>query len=144
MFHTLSTETKQRSDSTRTQAQQNPDFSAHASMAASSAPVRSQLARLHSTYGNQAVLRMLSQSAPAIQTKLAVNKPGDEFEQEADRVADQVMRMTAPAPSIQRKCSSCEEEEKVQRKCAECDEEENKTGLQRKEAGASPQFVPPS
>lgn len=103
-----------------------------------------QLARLQSTYGNQAILRTLSQTPAVIQTKLTVNKPSDGFEQEADRVADQVMRMTAPAPAIQRKCSSCAaEEEKVQRKCVEC-EEEKKTGLQRKEAGAGPQFAPPS
>jgi len=31
--------------------------------------------------------------APAIHAKLAVGEPGDAFEQEADRVADQVMRM---------------------------------------------------
>ena len=31
--------------------------------------------------------------AGALQTKLAINKPGDEYEQEADRVADQVLRM---------------------------------------------------
>jgi hypothetical protein len=32
-------------------------------------------------------------SAPAVQAKLTVNQPGDEYEQEADRVAEQVMRM---------------------------------------------------
>ena len=122
---------------------QSADFSARAPFG--DAPVRSQLARLHSTYGNQAMLRMLSQAAPTVQTKLAVNKPGDEFEQEADQVADQVMRMTSvPAPSIQRKCSGCDEEEKVQRKCAGCEEEEKQTGLQRKETGADPEFAPPS
>ena len=36
----------------------------------------------------------------AIQTKLAINEPGDEYEQEADRVAEQVMRM--PEPQLQR------------------------------------------
>ena len=36
--------------------------------------------------------------APA-QAKLTVNKPGDEYEQEADRVADQLMRM--PEPRVQ-------------------------------------------
>ena len=34
-------------------------------------------------------------AAGAIQTKLAINKPGDEYEREADRVADQVL--AAPA-----------------------------------------------
>ncbi len=38
-----------------------------------------------------------------LQTKLAVNTPGDVFEQEADRVAEQVMRM--PEPQLQRKCA---------------------------------------
>src|ERR1700750_1376056 len=33
---------------------------------------------------------------PAIQTKLAINHPGDQYEQEADRVSDQVMRMPHP------------------------------------------------
>ena len=41
-----------------------------------------------------------------LQTKLRVNEPGDEYEEEADRVAEQVMRMQAPemrrakAPSV--------------------------------------------
>ncbi len=38
-----------------------------------------------------------SLTARPIQTKLAINKPGDEYEQEADRVAKQVMRMPAPS-----------------------------------------------
>jgi hypothetical protein len=37
-----------------------------------------------------------SPAAGSIQTKLAINKPGDEHEQEADRVAEQVMRMPEP------------------------------------------------
>ena len=35
------------------------------------------------------------------QAKLAVNKPGDEYEQEADHVSEQVMRM----PDLQRQCA---------------------------------------
>src|SRR5437764_11067257 len=34
-----------------------------------------------------------------MQTKLTVNEPGDKYEQEADRVAEQVMRMAAPGSS---------------------------------------------
>jgi len=34
--------------------------------------------------------------AGALQTKLAINKPGNEHEQEADRVAEQVMHMPTP------------------------------------------------
>jgi hypothetical protein len=55
----------------------------------------------------------------AIQAKLAVGQINDPLEHEANRVADQVMRMSDPAPSIatapsqiNRKCTSCEEEEK--------------------------------
>ncbi|HXU46557.1 MAG TPA: hypothetical protein VN783_13600, partial [Thermoanaerobaculia bacterium] len=74
----------------------------------------------------------LATSAGPLQAKLAVNTPGDAHEQEADRVADQVLRMPDPAapgftpapPAIQRLCSHCEEEEKVQRACAHCEEEE--------------------
>ena len=36
-------------------------------------------------------------SAGMIQSKLAINKPGDQFEQEADRVAEKVMRMSEPS-----------------------------------------------
>jgi hypothetical protein len=78
---------------------------------------------LQQTIGNQAVLRKLSHAA--VQTKLTVNQAGDPHEQEADRVADQVMRM--PEPSMSRKCAQCEEDEKK---------------LQRKEAGAGPVVAP--
>lgn len=59
--------------------------------------------------GNQAMQRLF------IQPKLTVSQPGDQFEQEADRVATEVMRMPeSPAmlkpPHIQRMCSACEED----------------------------------
>src|SRR4051794_4919008 len=38
-----------------------------------------------------------------LQTKLKVNQPGDAYEQEADRVSEQVMRM--PEPQLQRTCT---------------------------------------
>jgi hypothetical protein len=64
---------------------------------------------------------------PVIQPKLSVNEPGDHYEQEADAMADRVMRMSTPTMSeppffkpvqtaIQRKCEHCEEEEKLHRK----------------------------
>jgi len=57
-----------------------------------------------------------------LQPKLTVGAPDDAFEREADRVADQVMRMPDPgapgiahaSPGIQRVCDECEEE--LQRK----------------------------
>jgi uncharacterized protein DUF4157/AMOP domain-containing protein len=39
-----------------------------------------------------------------LQAKLTINEPGDQYEQEADRVAEQVMRMHEPAIRLQRKC----------------------------------------
>jgi len=91
----------------------------------------SSILQLQRTIGNQAVQRMLQTNAEelevalastashrfghdfsgipmhppaagAIQTKLAISKPGDEYEQEADRVSEQVMRI--PEPQLQRAC----------------------------------------
>jgi hypothetical protein len=60
--------------------------------------------------------------AGAVQTKLMVGAVNDPLEHEADRIADQVMRMPAPslAPSstpigVSRKCAACEEEAKAVR-----------------------------
>jgi hypothetical protein len=57
---------------------------------------------------------------PGIQRKLVVGQVNDPLEHEADRVADQVMRMpdsalsfTATPPQISRKCAACEEEERA-------------------------------
>jgi hypothetical protein len=89
-------------------------------------------------------------AAPSLM-RLAINQPGDAYEQEADRTADAVMRMPSPESGqltgnissgqgrIQRKCSACEAEE---RKCAKYDEEEH--ALQRKESGAGAAFAPPA
>ncbi len=60
---------------------------------------------LQRTIGNQAVGKLISSGA--LQTKLRVNEPGDIYEKEADRVAEQVIQMPAP---VQRKCPKCEEE----------------------------------
>ncbi|GHO90356.1 hypothetical protein KSF_004040 [Reticulibacter mediterranei] len=74
------------------------------------------LLQLQHTIGNQAVLRMMqvhageqegrSGSPPdagIIQKKLTINEPGDAFEQEADHIAEQVMRM--PESQVQRSCT---------------------------------------
>ena len=53
-----------------------------------------------------------------LQFKGGLSHPGDPAEQEADSVAESVVR-TLPAPAIQRKCAACEEEEQeetIQRK----------------------------
>ncbi len=58
------------------------------------------LLALQRTHGNRYVQRVVA----GIQAKLVVGQPGDMYEQEADRVADAVMRM--PEPEVQ-----CPEEE---------------------------------
>lgn len=90
---------------------------------------------LQRTVGNQAEPRPMLSSNPAkgfdfakiriLQPKLKVSQPGDAYEQEADRVAEHVMKMpisdsaapmtTAKEQGVDRKCSACEkkkEEEK--------------------------------
>jgi len=50
--------------------------------------------RLQQLYGNQFVQRVIAQHA--VQAKLEIGQPGDIYEQEADRIAEQVMKMTEP------------------------------------------------
>jgi hypothetical protein len=65
------------------------------------------LLALQQTHGNRYVQRVVA----GIQAKLKVGQPGDIYEQEADRVADAVMRM--PEPGVQ---SQTEEEELIETK----------------------------
>jgi len=78
----------------------------------------------------------------SLQTALEVSKPGDELEEEAEKVAEHVMRMAEPAASsggdesgetgagalVQRACSTCESEE----------DDEEKTTVHRDADGAAP------
>lgn len=50
----------------------------------------------------------------SLQTKLEIGQPNDPYEREADKVADQVMRM--PDAGVQMKCTSCEDEERIRQK----------------------------
>lgn len=65
------------------------------------------------------------QTQAAMQSNFTISAPDDQYEQEADHITEQVMRMpdtelqTSPAaPTIQRKCAGCEEE-KLQAKPAQ-------------------------
>jgi len=91
----------------------------------SSNKIENPYLQLQKQIGNQSMQKLLK--SKRIQPKLKVSQPGDEFEQEADRVAEQILNMpAAAAPSIttthvnndinndaklNRKCKSCEEEE---------------------------------
>jgi len=81
----------------------------------SSQPIKSPADRilfLQRTIGNQAVQRLIKSGT--LQAKLRIGQPGDKYEQEADRVADAVMRM--PEPGLQRQVEPEEEEETLQTK----------------------------
>lgn len=122
--------------------------SAHLARQSRLAPAASHethpLLRLQRTIGNQAVMRLLQARANnstrdhgptpgTIQPKLTVSAPGDIYEQEADRVSEQVMRM--PEPQVQRACA-CDEGED----CANCqmDQQGQETQrLQPKHVGSS-------
>jgi len=76
------------------------------------------------TFGSSLVFSDIMK--PILQPKLKVNEPRDIYEQEADTMADRLMRMPASMPetkpmtgligrSVQRKCTSCEDEEKKKR-----------------------------
>lgn len=83
---------------------------------------------LQRTIGNQAVGSLIRYGG--LQAKLSTGQPGDKYEQEADRVADVVMRMPEPGIlsgnelSIRRSCSGCDEN--VLKRQPKKDEEEDK------------------
>ncbi len=98
----------------------------------SRAPVHPFL-KLQRTLGNQVVGRFF-------QAKLKVNQPGDVYEQEADRVAEEVMSMPEAmsrdisphsSPAVQRKCAACAGSGEP---CPQCAEEEKM--MQRKPLAA--------
>lgn len=53
-----------------------------------------EMARLQKTLGNRSLLRFMGSGV--LQAKRTVGRPDDQYEQEADRTADAVMRMTEP------------------------------------------------
>jgi hypothetical protein len=99
------------------------------------------LLRLQRTLGNQAVQRL--------QTKLAISTPGDIYEKEADRVADQVMRMPdaeaaglsgATGEKLQKKCAPCADGEGL---CPPCAAEETLSMKRETADHAGPSTAPP-
>ncbi|HEV3197097.1 MAG TPA: DUF4157 domain-containing protein [Bryobacteraceae bacterium] len=94
------------------------------------------------TVSNQAMQRMM------IQAKLTVNRPGDRFEQEADRVAAAVMGMPEAASAANAAEINAGSSTAVQRMCAHCEDEshhnsEDDRDLNAKEMpGTSPKVTP--
>jgi hypothetical protein len=59
--------------------------------------------------GNHGILHR--HSSDIIQAKLKIGQPNDKYEQEADRIADQVMRMSESSIQRKPKCPECMEED---------------------------------
>jgi hypothetical protein len=75
-----------------------------------------------------------SKAQVRLQAKLTVNTPGDTYEQEADRVAEQVMRVSEPR--LQRACA-CGSQTTAGGECGECGKK-NRVGLQTKRKVSEP------
>jgi len=120
--------------------------------AADASSASHSLLGLQSSVGSQAVQRLLG--SDYFQAKLQISSPGDPFEQEADHVADKVMRMPEPnaaspvqpqplSDSIQRVPLAVrdddEDEEKVSRECDQCDDD---TPVQRRSTDEEPEEEP--
>jgi hypothetical protein len=99
---------------------------------------------LQRTIGNQAIQRLMGSSNAAVgfdfakisilQPKLKVSQLGDAYEQEADRIAEQVMRMADPSDSVMPQGAAIDEE-RIDRKCRACEmskEEDKKLEISRK------------
>jgi Domain of unknown function (DUF4157) len=93
------------------------------------------LRELQRSYGNSYVGRV-------IQAKLTVGQPGDLYEQEADRVADAVMRMSEPTVSGVLTHSSAIQPMQIQRMCTECTREEEEKIHPKESAGQTPTVTP--
>ena len=88
----------------------------------------------------------LAMRSGTLQPKLTISKADDPYEREADRVADQVMRMPAPQSDGHGLSITPVTAHQAQRKCAECEEEEEVGALQRKESSGAeaPATAPPT
>jgi hypothetical protein len=110
------------------------------------APAKAQASGNRSGHANPLWDRLATGRPSPIQAKLTVNQPGDKYEQEAERVAEQITRTSAPsvlggATGIQRACA-CEGSASP---CDKCKDEQEQT-VQRmpsdaQPAGAAPQVV---
>jgi len=124
MFQSPTSDSKQPGDPTHTRPPPKNSRGARPHSGIAPASPANRAAILQRSLGNQAALRLLDprgRNPPAaLQAKLVVGPANDPLEQEADRVAEQVMRMAGPGPAvsgappqISRKCAACEEEAKA-------------------------------
>jgi hypothetical protein len=119
------------------------------------------LAATHPSWGNQAAQRFAQTCPlslpgpgrcpfggichacpPRVQAELRISQPGDQYEQEADRVADQILRMPEPAvPEDEESYLEVPEMFAVQRQCLDPECEEEEIQLKKKEGGRNEEMV---
>ncbi|HIH74599.1 MAG TPA: DUF4157 domain-containing protein [Methanosarcina sp.] len=112
-----------------------------------------RILQLQRTVGNQAVQRLIRSGTSqaksrTLQAKLRIGQPDDIYEQEADRVAEQVMRMPGPQVSegrqVRMKTSNHILNNSLQLRCPKCiknnPKKEEEEGTLQKKKGSSPIF----
>ena len=83
---------------------------------------------LQRTIGNHAVQRLLCSSVKfdfgkiGIQPKLKISHPNDPYEREADTIAEEVMRMSAPSDPVA-PITAARNQHRIDRKCEACEME---------------------
>lgn len=85
-----------------------------------------RILNLQRNIGKHAVQRLLRSGT--LQAKLKIGQPGDRYEQEADRVANAVMRMPEPGQA-----SISEKSALINPECLKCDEELHRKPLEEEE-----------
>ena len=83
-------------------------------------------------YGHNLSKIAISSHQASIQAKLTIGKPGDKYEQEADKVSDQVMNMSQPLQRQENGDEQMQMKPEIQRQ--EMPEEEEKEEVQAKPA----------
>ncbi|MGH7807800.1 MAG: DUF4157 domain-containing protein, partial [Thermodesulfobacteriota bacterium] len=68
-----------------------------------------------------------------VHPKLKINEAGDRYEQESDRVADQVMRMPDLSKAQSKRVSEYNKVPSIQRVCTECEEEIHRQPIEEEE-----------
>jgi Domain of unknown function (DUF4157) len=114
--------------------------------------VRRRRSRSMPEIGCSVPARATSRFLPIIQAKLRIGAPNDKYEQEADRVANQVMSMREPdsamadglhsPATVQRACATCSGGRGL---CPECEEELQRQRKEREkefQGGAEPGLTP--
>jgi hypothetical protein len=135
------TNTNEKAANRKTATTARPSNDSHGISSFATGPRDSSI-RLRRAIGNQAVQRFMNSNKGfefskinIIQPKLKISQPEDIYEQEADRVAEKVMRMSVSDDSSMPTIST--NEESVDRKCIACkmkekEEEKEKMNVSRK------------